>query len=87
MNATSIKGELHDGSMGGRLPVEVELHPSGVWVRLDGYGQAESVDGDGWCVRIEFWNGKPQVVVWSDIKSCDPTIIDLTGAAERLRRE
>lgn len=85
MNAANITGTLHDDCTGGKLPVEAELDSSGLWVRLPGYGVAESHDGDGWVVRVEFWNGRPQVVIWNDIATSDPMIVDLSNAAESRR--
>ena len=79
-----ISGELHDEVTGGNLPVEVELD-GGLWVKLHGFGTAEAPNGDGWVVKIEFWEGRPQVVVWNSISDSDPQVIDLSAAAESLR--
>lgn len=76
----SMSGELHDDVTKQRLKVDAELDCTGLWVRLDGCG-------DEPVVRVEFWEGKPQVLVWNDANSDDPVKVDLSGAAERLRRE
>ena len=54
-----------------------------VLVRPEGSGDFGSGEGDGWPVLIEIYEGKPRVIIWSDINQEDPTHeIDLSGALE-----
>ena len=55
-------------------------HPN-LEIYLDGIGTASEVGGSA--IYLEFYEGKWQLVVWSDINKEDPThIIDMSGAME-----
>lgn len=57
-------------------------------VQFKGYGDCSSADGHGSPILIENRDGKPFLVVWGDINREEPThVIDLSGAAENLRKE
>ena len=58
----------------------------GVYIRLEGTGDATSGVGAGYPVLVEVYNGQPCVRIWADINQEDPThVIYLHGALEKLR--
>jgi len=60
----------------------------GIYVRPDSTGDHVTDAGHGWPVLVETYNGKPQVIIWSDINQEEPThIIDLSQALESNRAE
>ena len=55
-------------------------------IRLDGYGDFCSADGQGTVVALEVAEGYPRVLVWADINQEDPThTISLENAREDKR--
>ena len=50
-----------------------------------GYGDAGSLDGHGSPIGIEIYEGRLRVILWTDINTEDPTIIDMEGARESQR--
>lgn len=58
-------------------------------IRPEGYGESSAVEGHGFPILIEKYDGKLRLVVWGDINQQDPThIICLDGAQEsRLGKE
>ncbi len=58
-------------------------------IKLTGYGDKYSRDGDGEPIAIDWQEGEPvRLLVWADINQDDPThTIDLTGALESNRTE
>jgi hypothetical protein len=89
MTATSFSGSLRDSHTGdgATVPFTVELSEAGtLWFRAAGYGDANSHDGAGFPVKIEWYEGQLWVLVWGDINNPDPTHrIPLTAARESLR--
>jgi len=71
-------------------PVEIEvniLSESGkVWIQPKGYGEKCAADDEGFPVGIEIWQGKLRLVVFDDINSEDPQIIDMESAKETVRK-
>ena len=60
---------------------------SAVGIRIDGYGDLTSIDGDGTPILISVHDGIPKVTIWADINQEDPThIISLAGASEKNRK-
>jgi hypothetical protein len=57
-----------------------------LWIQPQGYGEKCTEDGEGSPVGIEIWEGRLRVVVFDDINSEDPRIIDLENAKETARR-
>jgi hypothetical protein len=86
---TSFSGSLRDCHTGDEVevPFTVELSENGtLWFRAAGYGDANSHDGVGYPVKIEWYEGKLWILVWGDINNEDPTHrIPLSGARESLR--
>ena len=50
-----------------------------------GYGEKCAEDGEGIPIGLEIWQGRLQVIVFDDIRSEDPWIIDLENARQSLR--
>ena len=70
------------------IDAEVEIGQDFIAVRFLGYGDHNSVDGEGTPILIENQGGVPKVVLWSDINEEDPTHrISLECAAESRRTQ
>jgi hypothetical protein len=83
---TKIKEQCSDSE-----PVEIEVNIlcecGQIWIRPDGYGEKCTIDGQGYPVGIEIWQGKLRLIVFNDINSEEPQIIDLEKAKESCRDE
>lgn len=97
---TKIKNALHNKSSksinfvikeqcSDALPVEIKvkiLSEGGqIWVQPQGYGEKCVSDGEGFPIGIEIWQGRLRLIVFDDINSEDPQIIDLENARETCR--
>ncbi len=74
-----------DGTLG-YIKAQQEGHA--ITVSLSGTGMHDLEPGDesSGIIYIEFYGGKPRVIVWGDINSPDPThVIELEGALESNR--
>lgn len=58
-----------------------------LWIQPQGYGEKCTEDGEGSPVGMEIWQGRLRLVVFDDINSEDPKIIDLENAKESCRIE
>jgi hypothetical protein len=58
-----------------------------LWLRPQGYGDKCSVDGEGWPIGIEIWQGQLRLIVYYNINREDPHIIDLEKSKESCRIE
>lgn len=57
----------------------------GIEIRHTGTG---CYDGDYAPIVIEWWDGAPRILIWSDINDQDPThVIDMRNALESNRKE
>ncbi|RKY10614.1 MAG: hypothetical protein DRP56_00445 [Planctomycetota bacterium] len=56
-----------------------------LWIRPAGFGEKCTTDGEGSPVGMEIWQGRLRVIVFNDINSEDPQIIDLENARETAR--
>jgi len=56
-----------------------------LWIRPAGYGEKCTTDGEGSPVGMEIWQGRLRLVVFDNINSEDPQIIDLENARETAR--
>jgi hypothetical protein len=73
---------------GGGLDCRIDLSGGTINVMPEGYGTREEAPGHAVPIVVEFYGGKLQVLVWSDITQGDPThIINMEGAREDLRKE
>ncbi|MDD5458130.1 MAG: hypothetical protein PHF37_01885 [Phycisphaerae bacterium] len=71
------------------LPVEIKVNilseGGQIWIRPEGYGEKCAPDGEGFPIGIEIWQGRLRLIIFDDINSQDPQIIDLEKAKETLR--
>ena len=56
-----------------------------LWIRPEGYGEKCTMDGEGFPVGMEIWQGRLRLIVFDDINSEDARIIDLENASEACR--
>ena len=80
--------QLRDtGEHGGGSVTGVIGHDcTGMLVKIDGYGDKCSKDGQGAPILIELVDGQLRLIVWADINKEDPThIISLEGARDGAR--
>lgn len=65
------------------LDVTIKNLPDGsIGIRPHGYGDFSSAAGYGWPIVLERHGGRLRLIVFSDINSDDPTILDMEGARE-----
>ena len=80
----TIKEQCPDTS-----PIEIKVNilseGGQIWIQPDGFGEKCSVDGEGYPIGIEIWQGKLRLIVFDDINTEDPQIIDLEKAKETAR--
>ena len=67
------------------LPVDILCSGRQLWIGPRGYGELSASDNEGWPIGIEIWEGKLRLIVFDDISSEDPKIIDMEGAKENNR--
>ena len=83
---TMIKEQCSDSE-----PIEIKvniLSESGqLWIQPEGYGEKCAMDGQGFPVGIEIWQGKLRLVVFDDINSEEAKIIDIEQSKESRRHE
>ncbi|HML73179.1 MAG TPA: hypothetical protein PKB02_01660 [Anaerohalosphaeraceae bacterium] len=58
-----------------------------LWIQPKSYGEKCAEDGEGFPIGIEIWEGKLRLIVFNDINSEDPQIINLENAKESCRIE
>ena len=68
-----------------KLPVNIMAELGKLWVQPVGYGDKTSADGHGWPIGLEIWDGRLRLIVFDDINTEEPKIIDLENAAEDSR--
>ncbi len=72
-------------------PVEIKVNilseGGRIWIQPDGFGEKCAMDGQGYPVGIEIWQGKLRLIVFDDINSEEAKIIDLENARESRRHE
>ena len=56
-----------------------------LWIRPQGYGEKCIEDGQGSPVGMEIWEGRLRLVIFDNINSEEPRIIDLENAKETAR--
>jgi len=70
-------------------PIEVEINilseGGQIWIQPQGYGEKCAMDGEGFPIGIEIWQGRLRLIVFDDINREDPQIIDLEKARETAR--
>jgi len=68
-----------------KLPVNIMAELGKLWVQPVGYGDKTSADGHGWPIGMEIWQGRLRLIIFDDINTEEPKIIDLENAAEDSR--
>ena len=81
---TTIKEQCQD-ALQVQIKVNILSENGQLWIQPEGYGGKDTVDGIGWPIGIEIWNGKLRFVVYDDIVKETPQILDLTKAQEECR--
>lgn len=81
---TTIKEQCPD-ALQVQIKVNILSENGQLWIQPEGYGGKDTVDGIGWPIGIEIWNGKLRFVVYDDIVKETPQILDLTKAQEECR--
>ena len=67
------------------MSVKVMAESGKLWLQPKGYGDKTSQDRYGWPIGLEIWQGRLRLVVFDDINSEEPKIIDLENARETTR--
>lgn len=83
---TKIKKQCPDAA-----PVEIEVNiiseGGQIWIQPRGYGEKCAIDGEGYPVGMEIWQGRLRLIVFDKINREDPQVIDLEKARETTRKE
>jgi hypothetical protein len=67
------------------IPVRLRFEYGKLWLTPKGYGEKCAEDGEGFPIGLEIWQGRLRAIVFDDIRSEDPWIIDLENARESFR--
>lgn len=78
--------EANDSETCKRFKCHVQMEHGGVQVGLEGLGLQDMKTGFTDVVFLEVYEGEPRLVVWADINSPDPQVINLSGAMESKRK-
>jgi len=70
---------------GKKLPVNIMVEHGKLWIQPVGFGDKTSADGHGWPIGMEVWEGRLRLIIFDDINTEDPRIIDLENARECSR--
>jgi len=85
---TTVHGVLKDDVTGKTIKARVGFDCGKILVSIDGYGELMAKNGYGNPVIVDYYDGKVQVIIWSDINKEDPTAsISLEGAKESNRNQ
>jgi len=85
-----VVGQCRLGDKDVRVEVPVRLGEEFPFmvIRVEGYGDNESMDGCGSPLVLEVAGGRLRAVIWRDINSVgDPMVVDLEGAREKMRKD
>ena len=64
-----------------RLKGRIEVNEQGIFINLEGYGEKVSPQEQSFPIMVEFHEGQPRVIVWSNINKEDAThSISMKGA-------
>ena len=70
---------------GKKLPVNIMAESGKLWVQPIGFSDKTSADGHGCPIGLEIWEGRLRLIIFDDINTEEPKIIDLENAAEDSR--
>ena len=68
-----------------KLPVNIMAEQGKLWVQPVGFSDKTSADGHGWPIALEIWQGRLRLIIFDDINTEEPKIIDLENAKETSR--
>ena len=68
-----------------KLSVNIMAEQGKLWIQPVGYGDKTSADGHSWPIGLEIWEGRLRLIVFDDINTEEPKIIDLENAREDSR--
>jgi len=83
---TTIKEQCSD-SEPTEIKVNILFDNGQLWIQPEGYGEKCAIDGQGYPIGLEIWQGKLRLVIFDDITSEEAKIIDLENAKEPRRQE
>ena len=78
---------LKDSSTGDELPITFFIENGAIWFRPEGYGESLAADGKGTPIGIEYHEGQLRVLLWTDINTEEPLIVNMKKAKEEKRKE
>jgi len=83
---TTIKEQCTDTAPS-EIKVNILSEDGQIWIQPKGYGEKCTIDGAGYPIGIEIWQGRLRLIVFEDINREEPQIIDLEKAKESRRYE
>ncbi|HBG27918.1 MAG: hypothetical protein A2Y10_16485 [Planctomycetes bacterium GWF2_41_51] len=81
----TLKEQCADSLPSAQIKVKILSEGGQIWIQPDGFGEKCAADGEGWSIGIEIWQGRLRLIVFDDINSEDPQIINLENAKETGR--
>ena len=87
LSVESILSEQCCDSPKKKLSVKILSENGKLWVRPEGFGDKTSIDGKGWPIGLEIWEGRLRLIVFDNINTEDPQIIDMEKAKETARNK
>jgi hypothetical protein len=69
------------------IPIQLVCENGQLWIQPKGYGEKCAEDSEGFPIGIEIWQGKLRLIIFDNINSEDPQIINLENAKESCRIE
>lgn len=68
-----------------RLSVRVEVSDGMLMIWPEGHGTCTHIDGEGCPIILTVQDGELKVMLFDDINSEEPKVVDMSGAKECLR--
>ncbi|HBG26193.1 MAG: hypothetical protein A2Y10_03990 [Planctomycetes bacterium GWF2_41_51] len=81
----TLKEQCADTLLPSAIKVKILSEGGQIWIQPQGYGENCAMDGEGYPIGVEIWQGKLRLILFDDINSEDPQIIDLENAREACR--
>ena len=81
-NYTTTINEQCSDSVPREIRVNILSENGQVWIQPEGYGEKCTIDGEGFPIGIEIWQGRLRLIVFDDINSEEAITIDLEKARE-----
>ena len=89
-NKFEVEFYLHDAMDVHRRPKKVTILVTAdhILIRPEGYGDYCNEDGNGWPIAYDLVEGRPRIIVWTNINAEDEKIVvEMEGALETNRKE